>query len=269
MNEVTKWTFEENEGRTVMVEGEPYFVGKDVAQVLGYSNASKAVSMHVDEEDKTSVMLDIADSQNGNVPNGKTKTTLINESGLYSLVLSSKLPTAKKFKRWVTSEVLPAIRKTGSYSTVPEADFSGLSPMLQYLIQMEQKQNELEAKQAELEKALDFNQTEVIKATLAYGRIGSFQQQEIQKTVRLRAIEECHTAQAYDAVGKSVINAIYKALQQYFDIPSYKDLRINQMTEARAFILDWIPHPALRTKIVNASPKLNLDFMSVFTGCQE
>ena len=97
--------------RSVMIDNEPWLVGKDVAVALGYSNASKAVMTHVDDEDKQKQML-TADSQNGNVV---TETTLINESGLYSLVLSSKLPSAKRFRRWVTSEVLPEIRKTGGY----------------------------------------------------------------------------------------------------------------------------------------------------------
>lgn len=83
------------EVRTTVIDGEPWLIGKDVAAALGYSNASKAVMMHVDSEDKRKEMLE-ADSQNGNVV---TATMLINESGLYSLVLSSKLPTAKKFKR--------------------------------------------------------------------------------------------------------------------------------------------------------------------------
>ena len=87
-------------------------MGKDVATALGYSNASKAVSAHVEEEDRILKVLE-ADSQNGNVV--KTQTTLINESGLYSLILSSKLDSAKRFKRWVTSEVLPCIRKHGGY----------------------------------------------------------------------------------------------------------------------------------------------------------
>lgn len=103
--------------RTVAINGDPWFVGKDIAEILGYSNPSKAVMTHVDDEDKTFVMLDRADSQNGNVPSGQSKTAVINESGLYSLILSSKLEGAKKFKRWVTSEVLPAIRKTGGYIT--------------------------------------------------------------------------------------------------------------------------------------------------------
>lgn len=99
--------------RVVEINGEPWLVGKDVAEVLGYANPSKAVLNHVDPEDK--IMEMITHSQNGNVV--KTQTALINESGLYSLVLRSKLPEAKKFKRWVTSEVLPSIRKHGMYAT--------------------------------------------------------------------------------------------------------------------------------------------------------
>lgn len=95
--------------RTADINGVPYFVGKDVAEILGYSNTRKALLDHVDEEDKTDGVT-IRDSI------GREQApVLINESGLYSLILSSKLPNAKKFKRWVTSEVLPAIRKTGGY----------------------------------------------------------------------------------------------------------------------------------------------------------
>lgn len=100
--------------RTLTIDNEPWFVGKDVADRLGYSNPSKAVITHVDSEDKESKMLP-TDSQNGK----PYKTTIINESGLYSLILSSKLPTAKAFKHWVTSEVLPSIRKTGTYAKQP------------------------------------------------------------------------------------------------------------------------------------------------------
>lgn len=102
------------EVRTVSIDGEPWFVGKDVADILGYSNSRDAFARHVDDEDKTSVVIPDTGS------NYKSKATLINESGLYSLVLSSKLPTAKKFKRWITHEVIPAIRKTGGYQ-VPQS----------------------------------------------------------------------------------------------------------------------------------------------------
>lgn len=101
--------------RTIVINDEPWFVGKDIATVLGYANPSNAVVAHVDDDDKTTYSFQVSGS------NYKTKATLVNESGLYSLILSSKLPIAKKFKHWVTSEVLPSIRKTGSYN-IP--DFS-------------------------------------------------------------------------------------------------------------------------------------------------
>jgi prophage antirepressor-like protein len=103
--------------RTVEIDGTPWLVGKDVSVALGYKNPGKAIIAHVDEEDKRLEMLPQgADSQNGNV-SPSSKTALINESGLYSLILSSKMPKAKAFKHWVTSEVLPAIHKTGAYES--------------------------------------------------------------------------------------------------------------------------------------------------------
>ena len=95
--------------RVIDQNGDPWFVGKDVAEALGYSNSRKALSDHVDEEDKGVTKRDTL--------GGAQDMTIINESGLYSLILSSKLPSAKKFKRWVTSEVLPSIRKHGEYVT--------------------------------------------------------------------------------------------------------------------------------------------------------
>lgn len=93
--------------RTMMIDEEPWFVGKDVANKLGYQNGSRDINRHVDEEDRHKVM--IFDG------NQDKETIIINESGLYSLILSSKLPRAKEFKHWVTSEILPSIRKTGGY----------------------------------------------------------------------------------------------------------------------------------------------------------
>lgn len=93
--------------RTLTIDNEPWFVGKDVADALGYSNTRDALSKHVDDEDKGVANCDTL--------GGTQEMVIINESGLYSLIMSSKLPSAKKFKRWVTSEVLPSIRKTGSY----------------------------------------------------------------------------------------------------------------------------------------------------------
>lgn len=111
MNELQIFNFDSNEVRTVVVNEEPYFVGKDVAKVLGYKNTREALKYHVDNEDKKDGVA-IHDSI------GRTqKPVVINESGLYSLIFSSKLDSAKRFKRWVTSEVLPQIRKQGFYMT--------------------------------------------------------------------------------------------------------------------------------------------------------
>lgn len=133
--------------RTITLDGEPWFVGKDVADALGYSNSRDALARHVDDEDKTSVVIPDTGS------NYKSKTTLINESGLYSLVLSSKLPTAKQFKHWVTSEVLPAIRKHGGYLTPEKVEEALLNPDTIIKLATELKAEREARKNAELEAA--------------------------------------------------------------------------------------------------------------------
>lgn len=95
--------------RTIQQNGESWFIGKDVAEILGYKKPENAIAVHVDDEDKTTTLIQ------GTGSNYKSNAVIINESGLYSLILSSKMPKAKEFKRWVTSEVIPAIRKTGGY----------------------------------------------------------------------------------------------------------------------------------------------------------
>lgn len=142
MNEVQLFNFENHEVRSLLLNNEPWFVGKDVADVLGYSNSRKAMADHVDDEDK-----EVLTSRNvtlENIPN--RGITVVNESGLYSLILSSKLPSAKKFKRWVTSEVLPALRKTGQYQV---KELSGSELMAKALIEA---QNVLAAKDKQIEE---------------------------------------------------------------------------------------------------------------------
>lgn len=109
MNEI--FNFKGYEVRTVTINNEPYFVGRDVADILGYSNSKDALNKHVETEDKQIIQR----SQIATLDIPNRGLTIINESGLYSLILSSKLPQAKEFKRWVTSEVLPTIRKHGAY----------------------------------------------------------------------------------------------------------------------------------------------------------
>ena len=125
MNELQVFENQEfGEVRSLLINSEPWFVGKDVASVLGYADTNKAIAMHVDNEDKLNDKTALSLGQRGG--------WLINESGLYSLILSSKLPSAKKFKRWVTSEVLPALRKTGQYQV---KELSGQELMAKALIE--------------------------------------------------------------------------------------------------------------------------------------
>lgn len=139
--------------RTVTIDNEPWFVGKDIAEALGYTNTKDALSKHVDADDKCVIQR----SQFATLEIPNRGLTIINESGLYSLVLSSKLPTAKKFKRWVTSEVLPSIRKHGMYATEStiEEMLGNPDTMIRVLTELkneQQKNKELKEKNGKLEK---------------------------------------------------------------------------------------------------------------------
>lgn len=149
MNELTIFKNEQfGEMRTVTIGEEIWFVGKDVAEILGYSNPQKAIRDHVDSEDKT---LNESFTVNG------TKGILINESGLYSLVLSSKLPSAKDFKRWVTSEVLPSIRKHGAYMSPETIERVITDP--DFIIRLANELKTAQQKVAELQPKADYFDT--------------------------------------------------------------------------------------------------------------
>lgn len=132
--------------RSVEIDGEPWLVGKDVARALGYSNTKDALAKHIDEEDKRGSQIA--------TPSGAQLMTIINESGLYSLIFSSNLPSAKQFKRWVTSEVLPAIRKTGSYSVSPS--ITSLETR-QALDAISNKLEQLEKREAKIEQGISYS----------------------------------------------------------------------------------------------------------------
>lgn len=167
MNELQLFNFENNQVRTLLINDEPWFVGKDVAQILGYSNPRDALSKHVDDEDKNSVA--IRDGNKGN-PN----QTVINESGVYALVFSSKLPSAKKFKHWVTSEVLPQIRKTGSYAS---PQLTGEELMAKALIEA----NSVLARQS---KQLEEQKPKVLFADSVIASKGSILVRELAKLIK-------------------------------------------------------------------------------------
>ena len=145
-NEIILFTHEEfGEIRTLNIDGEPWFVGKDIASKLGYTDTFGALKKHVDAEDKQNCQNDSFETPRG--------LTIINESGLYSLVISSKLPSAKRFKRWVTSEVLPTLRKHGAYFTAETlrktmSDPRELAKLLNTLADEQEKRRKLEEENA-------------------------------------------------------------------------------------------------------------------------
>lgn len=161
------FAFEGSQVRALEIENEPWLVGKDVAEILGYSDTNQAIRKHVDDEDKLTRQFN-GSGQNRNM-------TIINESGLYSLILSSKMPNAKKFKRWVTSEVLPAIRKHGAYMTDEKAfdvihNKNGLADLLQQAAdQLKQKDIQIEEMKpkAMLADAITASETSILVGEMA------------------------------------------------------------------------------------------------------
>lgn len=161
--------------RIIEKDGEPWFVGKDVATALGYKEATKAAREKVDDEDKGVSKID--------TPSGIQEMTIINESGLYSLVLSSKLPTAKKFKRWVTNEVIPSIRKHGAYMTPETLEKVLLSPdtLMQLAQNLKDEQEKRKALEAQIESqkpaALFTGAVETSKTSILIGELAKMLKQ--------------------------------------------------------------------------------------------
>lgn len=177
--------------RTLSIEGEPWFAGKDISNILGYERETKAIVDHVDEDDRK--MIDSKTQSYFGIELGQRGGWIINESGLYSLILSSKLPTAKQFKRWVTSEVLPAIRKTGSYNIVQKPD----SYMLEDPIERAKRWIEEETERVQLRqkvktdapKVLFANAVETAKTSILIGDLAKLLRQNGYETGQKRLFE--------------------------------------------------------------------------------
>ena len=200
--------------RTVVINAEPWFVGKDIAEVLGYSNSRKAILDHVDDEDKIDGVT-IRDSI------GRDQAAVvINESGLYALIFGSKMASAKRFKHWVTSEVLPQIRKNGSYQ-------KRLTPEEMMRIQLgmvDDHENRIE----HLENTM----------TIDYGR-----QQELKKSVNKRVIEVLggKKAPVYKEMSKKVFTECNRDIQDYFRVNSRNNIPVLQFEAAISYVDAWNP----------------------------
>lgn len=212
--------------RTLTIDGDPWFVGKDVAQALGYADTKSALTDHVDPEDKK--ILQRGQIATLDIPN--RGLTIINESGLYSLILSSKLPGAKKFKRWVTSEVLPSIRKTGS--------FFGGSKELQAIFMLDNRTVEHEQRISALEGSMvvDYGQqrsladqvNEVVVAALGGKDSAAYN----SKSIRGKTYCECN-----------------RDIQRWFRVNSRNNIPRKRFDEAVEYIQRWRPSTNLSMTI--------------------
>lgn len=213
MQELQTFNFEELPVRTLEVDGEPYFIGKDVDDNLGYTNSRKTLSDHVDEEDKLTSRI-VTSGQNRNV-------TIINESGLYSLIFSSKLENAKRFKRWVTSEVLPSLRRTGTYQTKPLTT----SEQIQLIAQ---GNTELDERVTKIEETYPIMHGEA---------------KHIQRLVAQKVAEIVRNKfnGFYDQVSRKLFAEIYKSIKKIFDVPSYNCIPRGRYQEAIRFVERWQP----------------------------
>lgn len=202
--------------RTVTIDNEPWFVGKDVAAILGYAKPENAVASHIDTEDKTSTLIQ------GNGTNYKSKAIIINESGLYSLILSSKLESAKRFKRWVTSEVLPAIRKTGHF------EMEHYSPEMQAILMHDKKLVKMDERVTTLENTMtiDYAQQQALGEAVNYGVIDALGGKE---------------SDAYKEIGKKVFSECNRDLKRYFHVNARSNVPKKRFEEAVEYVQCWQP----------------------------
>lgn len=231
--------------RTLEIDGMVYFVGKDVAEVLGYAKARNAIANHVDDEDKKDAPIQ------GDL-GGTQMMTIINESGLYSLILSSKLPRAKEFKRWVTSEVLPKIRKHGSYV----APVNTLVSTEDAFIQLFQTQKEIKQEQAVMRDDIVYLKEEQ--------PVNPAINQDLTK-VRNKAVVKClggYDAPAYSdsKLRQKVFCQAARDFKELFKIPRYDLLKKKDIDRAYDYWQQWQPQTNLRLEIEQANKQLSLSF---------
>lgn len=246
-NKVQVFNFEQMNVRTVIIDGEPWFVGKDVAVALGYSNTKDALNRHVDDEDKQGSRF---------TTSGQSREmTVINESGVYSLIFGSKLPSAKQFKRWVKTEVLPSIRKTGGYQAQTMTEMEIVAASANKLVQQEKQIAQIEERQTSTESDLAELKNQM--------GLPSSMRRRFTKARNKRVAEVMggYYGAAYQA--KTVRSAVYKQLERVvkdrYDIESYGDLPIAKFDEAMRIVQNWQPDAVLMFAINGANEQTLLE----------
>lgn len=216
--------------RTVTIDNEPWFVGKDVAEALGYLKARNAISAHVSDEDKKDAPIQGAQG-------GTQNMTIINESGLYALIFGSKLESAKRFKRWVTSEVLPSIRKTGSYQRL-------MSPEEMMRVQLGMIDN-IGDRVSKLENTMNID----------YG-----QQRVLEREVAKVVIDALggKDSNAYHEIGKKVFAECNHDVKDFFNVNSRNNIPRLKFDKAVEYIRNWEPCTNTRMLIKECNAQLSM-----------
>ncbi|MFT8756203.1 BRO family protein [Leuconostoc pseudomesenteroides] len=228
--EVQVFNFETSRVRTLNLEDVIWFVGKDVAETLGYSNTRDALYKHVDKEDKNTVAI------HDGITRGNPNQVIINESGLYSLILSSKQPNAKKFKRWVTSEVLPTIRQTGGYQLAPKDPMQVLELMFQSLKMQDYRQERLERK------------INLIQDSQTISGDQELVLRQIRNDKAVQILGYKGNAR-YQALSRMVFTRISKEFKSKFSIPRYNALLAKDFEKAKRYLMKWEPDDAFAYRI--------------------
>ena len=224
--------------RTMVIDGEPWFVGKDVAEALGYERPTDTVRKRVDDEDRGISKME--------TPSGKQEMTIINESGLYTLVLGSKLDSAKRFKRWVTSEVLPAIRKTGSYNK-PMTEAEQIRLLAKGATELYERVDKVETKIETLENDMPLYGCEI---------------EEVSQHVRRKAVSVLggKDSEAYNdgSIRSLVFSDIYTQLKrEYGLVTSYKSIKRKYLEDVHEFIDSYELPRALEEQINDANAQIS------------
>lgn len=225
--------------RTITVDGEPYFVGIDVADKLEYQNGSRDINAHVDECDRKIISL-FDGKQN-------RKTTIINESGFYSLVFQSKMKKAKQFKHWVTSEVLPSIRKTGSYNK-PMTTAEKIHLLAQSDEELTHRVDEVEAEVEELKETMPLLAVDCDRITNA---------------VKAKGVETLGGKDSNSYKNRSLRGRVYadihREVKRQFGVTTYKAIKRNQCEKAVAFVRNYNVPFVLQEEIAENNAQLNLE----------
>ena len=242
MKDLQLFNFENQKVRTVEIDGEPGFVGKDVATILGYSNTRDALAKHIDDEDKKDGVA-ICDSIGR-----EQKAVVINESGVYSLIFASKMPNAKRFKHWVTSEVLPAIRKTGSYQ-LPQTPEEKLQLTMQAASHLDKRMTKVEKDIQHIKDVAEVDERQ------------RYQLLQARKKRVIEAVGGMDSNFYVEKKSKKVFAEFSRDFKKAFQIPRYDCLKKKDFAEGIKFTNNWYPSFPLQREIqiVNAQQTLKLD----------